>query len=225
MTKATLYAFPLSEGFSAPDRLVAMTLDTIGLDYDYIETKPFKDTATPEFIRMNIQHNVPVFVDSDGFTINESKVIVVYLAQKYDKAGKLFPNDVKTQAIIHHRLALEELFRKCFSGIIWTGNKNGPVSSVAKLKEILGFFEHYIKESKTSFIAGTEEPCLADFALLLNYTALCATKDELVSLEEWPMIGKWAELVKATLPNYDEATADGIQELQRLIRERTNFKI
>ena len=87
---------------SSPCRIVAMTLDVIGLEYEYVPTNPLAgETNTPEFLKINMQHNVPVFIDEDGFNMNESRPIAVYLAQKYDKSGKLFPDDIKTQAIIN----------------------------------------------------------------------------------------------------------------------------
>ena len=55
---------------------------------------------------------MPYFVDNDGFGVNESRVIAVYLAQKYDSSKALFPDDLKVQATINQRLYFD-------SGVMW----------------------------------------------------------------------------------------------------------
>ena len=54
-------------------------------------------------MQLNPQHNVPVLVDGD-LVLNESRAICVYIAQKYDKTGKLYPSDIKTQARVNQML-------------------------------------------------------------------------------------------------------------------------
>ena len=56
------------------------------------------------FLQLNPESKIPYFIDEDGFGINESRVIAMYLAQKYDTKKTLVPADIKVQAIIHQRL-------------------------------------------------------------------------------------------------------------------------
>ena len=64
------------------------------------------------FFQLNPQGKIPYFIDEDGFGINESRVIAVYLAQKYDTSKRLFPDDLQVQANINQRLHFD-------SGVVW----------------------------------------------------------------------------------------------------------
>ncbi len=56
---------------------------------------------------LNPQHNIPFYVE-DGFSMNESKAILTYLADKHsDKNDKLYPKDLKTRAVVNQRLMFD----------------------------------------------------------------------------------------------------------------------
>ena len=67
---------------------------------------------------MNPQHTIPTMKDGD-FCLNESRPIATYLASKYGKDDKLYPNDVTTRAIIDQRLYFDMgVFYKAFGEIV-----------------------------------------------------------------------------------------------------------
>jgi glutathione S-transferase len=101
MAPIKLYGIPPSPAF----RIAAMALDLLGLDYETVPVNPLKgETRTPEFLKLNPQHTIPVLVDGD-FVLSESRVIATYLIDAYGKEGcKLMPKDPKTRAIIDQRL-------------------------------------------------------------------------------------------------------------------------
>lgn len=43
-------------------------------------------------------------MDEDGFTIWDSHAIIVYLLSKYAKDNKLYPSDIRQQAVVNQRL-------------------------------------------------------------------------------------------------------------------------
>ena len=49
-----------------------LTLEAMGLDYDVNPVRPPVDTMKPEFIRLNPQHNIPVYQEG-SFVLNESR--------------------------------------------------------------------------------------------------------------------------------------------------------
>ncbi len=83
-----------------------MTLDVLNVPYKNIDTVPFKgDTKTPEYLKMNPQHNIPTVKDDD-FVMNESRAIMTYFASKQG-CTKLYPTDIKVRARVDQRLYFE----------------------------------------------------------------------------------------------------------------------
>jgi glutathione S-transferase len=65
---------------------------------------------------------VPYFIDGKtGLALNESSAILVFLAQKYDKAKKYFPSDIELQAKINQRLHFD-------ATVLWPAFKDIIVS-------------------------------------------------------------------------------------------------
>ncbi len=63
---------------------------------------------------LNPQHSVPFYRESQeegGFSLNESKAILTYLADKHsDKNDKLYPKDLKTRAVVIQRIMFDTTF-------------------------------------------------------------------------------------------------------------------
>ena len=62
-----------------------------------------KEHLTPEFIKINPQHTIPVLID-DGLVLCESRAILTYLVEKYGKDDSLYPKDPRARAIVNQRL-------------------------------------------------------------------------------------------------------------------------
>ena len=89
---------------SAPCRIVNMTLEVLGLEYEFkLVDLQAGDHMKPEYLAMNPQHNIPTLKDGD-FIMNESRAIAAYLANKYGADDKLYPKDAETRARVDQRL-------------------------------------------------------------------------------------------------------------------------
>ena len=92
---------------SPPCRLVYLTLDVLGIEYKAVYCHPHDGMhKTPDFLKLNPQHNIPVMVDG-SLVMNESRAIATYLASmaaRYGGISDLFPNDPKVRAVIDQRL-------------------------------------------------------------------------------------------------------------------------
>lgn len=214
---------------SPPCRNVLIILDVLGLEFKYKVTNPMMgDTKKSDFLKMNPQHNIPFFVDDDGFMLNESRAIAVYLAQKYDKTGKLFPDNIQTQAVINQRLAFDMgVLYKAFHDIFvpfFRGDKGiVPSAKIDRLKKVLDFLEGFLSGEK--FVAGTNHATVADFCILATYTSITITKDTMVTLADWPKTQEWAKRVQSLIPNYEKVNDEGVKKFQDMLRERSDLKI
>lgn len=89
---------------SPPSRACLMLLRTLGLD---VEVKIVKLAAgeqnSPEFLKLNPIHQVPVLVDGD-FVLTESRAIMAYLVNKYKPGSDLYPSDPRERAVVDSRL-------------------------------------------------------------------------------------------------------------------------
>merc|ERR1711913_250957 len=76
---------------SAPCRMVEMTAEMLGLEYEFkIVDLMAGEHMKPEYLALNPQHNIPCVKDGE-FVGNESRAVAAYLAAKYgkDEADKL----------------------------------------------------------------------------------------------------------------------------------------
>ena len=89
---------------SAPCRIVNMTAECLGLDYEFkVVDLMAGEHMKPEFLAMNPQHNIPTMKDGD-FVMNESRAIAAYLVNKYGADDKLYPKDAEIRARVDQRL-------------------------------------------------------------------------------------------------------------------------
>ena len=99
MSVLELHAFPAS----SPSRAVHMTLDLLGLEYNYIPVNILEgEQKSPEFLSMNPQHTVPVLVDGN-LAITESRAAITYLVSQH-KPSQLYPACAKKRSQIDQRL-------------------------------------------------------------------------------------------------------------------------
>ena len=89
---------------SAPCRIVEMTAEVLGLEYEFkVVDLMAGENMKPEFLALNPQHNIPCVKDGD-FVGNESRAVTAYLASKYGKDDSLYPKDLETRYKVDHRL-------------------------------------------------------------------------------------------------------------------------
>lgn len=210
---------------SPPFRSVTIVMDVLGLDHEQKTIlPPKKENLKPEYRALNYQSTIPFLVDIDGFALSESRPIAVYLAQKYDKTGKLYPNDIKMQGLINHRLAFDQgglygSWWELFSSLVRRGEKTIQQWQVDQLKFNLDIFEHYVKESK--YVAGTDFPTVADFTILASYTSMLESKDTVINFSDYPHAQKWMENVKKEVPNYDVSNGKGLETFAKLLKNHS----
>ena len=82
---------------SAPCRSVLLTASALGIKLnEKLLNLELGEQLTPEFLKINPQHVIPTLVDN-GFSLWESRAIMIYLVDKYGK-----DNDTLLVLFIYH---------------------------------------------------------------------------------------------------------------------------
>ena len=187
---------------SPPCAAVYMTAKTLGIDLKIQNINLLTgEHLKPEFLALNPQHTIPTLVDN-GFSIWESRAIMIYLTERYGKTDDLYPKDTIKRAIINQRLffdigTLYQRYINCYLGPIF-GNRGSIPEDFEKLKTAVGFFNEFLQGS--TYAAG-ETLTLADIALYA--TMICFTIVDF-DFMEYPNVKRWYDVVDKRIPGAEE---------------------
>jgi len=194
---------------SAPVRIVLMTCEVLGVDYEFKEIDLMKgENKTPEYLAINPQHNIPAMVDGD-LKMNESRAIANYLASAYAKQeAKLVPKDAKARARVDQLMYFDMgtfyyRFGQCVYPRIFEGLKEIPTAKMEALHEVLGWVNGFL--DSTGYVAGTDHLTLADICIVSTLTTLkeCQVVPDLA--DKYPNLIAFIERMTKEIPNYESA--------------------
>ena len=190
-----LLRFPLS-GHSHRAELM---LSLLGVRAELVNVDlPKGEHKQPAFLAKNSFGQVPVLEDG-ALTLSDSNAILVYLAERYDEAGRYWPRDPARRAEVQRWLSVA-------AGQLASGPGaarlvrvfNAPLDHALAVRKAHDLFTVLDKElSARPFLVG-DTPTLADIALY-TYTAHAPEGD--VSLEGYPAIRHWLGRIEA-LPGF-----------------------
>lgn len=140
---------------------------------------------------MNPQHCVPTMVD-DGFVLWESRAIMMYLASKYDKTGKLYPtDDLKKRALVDRQLYFNgcSLLAKFQNHYMFTVKAGLPVDQkkFTQMVEAVSFLD---KDLEGNIYVTGEDLTIAD---ICHLSAMYNYKAAGFPVEDYKNIIRWME--------------------------------
>lgn len=150
-------------------------------------------------MQINPQHTIPTLVD-DGFSLWESRAILVYLLEKYAPDSPLYPKDVESRALVNQRLYFDlgTLYQR-FGDYFYPqafGNAPADPEKLKKAEEALEFLNTFLEGH--TFAAGNELT-VADFALVVSVATIeCAGLD----VNKHKNVAKWFAKCKEVIPGY-----------------------
>lgn len=94
-------SFKFYHGLGSPvSRACLMLIRRLGLEVEVkIVNLAAGEQNSPEFLKLNPFHQVPVLVDGD-FVLTESRAILGYLINKFVPGDVLYPADPKERAVV-----------------------------------------------------------------------------------------------------------------------------
>nr|WCC58220.1 glutathione S-transferase [Pharsalia antennata] len=201
---------------SPPCAAVLLTAKAIGIE---LNPKPIdlfkKEHLSPEFIKINPQHTVPV-IDDNGLILSESRVIMQYLQNQYGKDESLYPTDPKKRAIVDQRLffdlgTLYSRFKDYFYPVAFYGASDFDPEKLEKVNEAFRFLDSFLADSE--YAAG-DTLTIADLSLVASVSACEAACYDLSSYKN---VSRWYAKVKDTAPGYEEINGRIVLEFKQLV--------
>ncbi|XP_023297999.2 glutathione S-transferase 1 [Lucilia cuprina] len=209
MSKPTLY-YAL---FSPPARTCMITAKLIGLDLDlkFVDFSQ-KQHLSEEFLKLNPQHQIPVFVDTDGEVYIDSHAIICFMVSKYAKDDKLYPKDLSKRARVDHRLHYEngvlfQVIKDMVARNIYGGEGDFNPKTIEMCQNAYSFLEAFLKQGQ--YVVGNEMT-VADVSI--NTTLITLHKLLPVDAGKYPLITAWMERMKS-LPDYEDVNVKGAEAL------------
>lgn len=200
---------------SAPCRTVLMTAAALNLKLNLKSVNLMKnEQMNPDFVKINPQHTIPTLVDND-FAVWESRVISIYLIEKYAKSDSLYPKDPQTRAVINQRLyfdmgTLDKLFAEYYFASFF-GHEQTP-ERLQKFHDALELLNTFLANG--DYAAGTDKLTVADLSLFASVSTFDIFD---VDLTAYPRVEKWLNLMKETAPGRD-VNADGVEQMRKFVQ-------
>ncbi|KYG10344.1 glutathione S-transferase [Sorangium cellulosum] len=194
-----LYRHPLS----GHAHRVELFLSLLRLPFELVDVD-LKSGAhkAPEFLRKNPFGQVPVIEDGD-VTLADSNAILVYLAARYDPAGRWLPRDPVAAARVQQWLSVAAGQLVAGPGAARLARVFGAKVDVDRAKAIAGQLLAVVDRhlSARRFLAG-DAPTVADIAM---YTYTAHAPEGGVSLEPYGHVRAWLARVEE-LPGFAPMT-------------------
>ena len=164
---------------SPPCCLVQAVFDHIGIEHEFKETVPMKDTRSEEFLKINPYGKVPVIQEGD-FVLNESYAIARYLARQSTDEHFYPVNDPKKAAKIDALIDFDvQTFKKGFEpytnevlyAVFFQGKDAPTEERKAELQKAVDDnfkqLDDILKRNGGDYVNG-EHLTLADFSIFVS---------------------------------------------------------
>jgi len=190
-----LYCHPLS----GHCHRVELYLSLLGLPYEREHVDVLAGAQKrPAFLSKNVFGEIPVLEDGD-VTIADSAAILIYLAERYDEAGRYWPGTAVGRAAVQRWLSVAAGSLLAGPGtarqVRILGARHDYERAVGVAERLFGVLESEL--GQRDFLVG-DAPTLADLAL---YAYVARAPEGDISLEPYPSIRAWLGRVEA-LPGF-----------------------
>ncbi|XP_054160479.1 glutathione S-transferase 1-like [Oppia nitens] len=199
-------------------RAVKMLATHLNIPLNEIYIRPYIDTQTDEYKKINPCHTVPALNDN-GFVLWESRAIMQYLCNKYAPDSPLYPKDPQMRATVDRLLNfdLKTLSHAVISAHFEFTLPNEYSASRSdkflELTDSLTFLEIFLINK--DYVAG-DTLTIADISLLANVTLLEIAVE--FDLSSFSNIWGWFNRLRRELPYYDRLTKIAHDEYRELIK-------
>lgn len=147
-------------------------MKNLGLEVEIKHIDTYKgEQNTPEYLKINPLHQVPVYSDGD-FALTESRAIICYLASC--AKSPLYPTDLKKRALVDAKLYFDAtncfpVVRDFARPVLRAGAKKISQDRREAVRVLLNTLNAFLENSE--WFAG-DELTIADLAILANVATI-----------------------------------------------------
>lgn len=201
---------------SGPCRTVLMTAKILGVDFNLKKLNLINgEQLKSEFLKLNPLHTVPTLTDGD-LSLHESRVIITYLIQKYNKNDSLYPVGIKKRAQTDQMLYFDiaVLYRAIYDYYrhIYYGAKTFDEKRLPNIKKAFEALDTFLEKSK--YVSG-DTMTISDIAITSSVATAIAVFNQ--DLTPYPNVNKWFKHMKSSLPDYKEIIEENAEKLRLLV--------
>ncbi|CAH0699822.1 unnamed protein product [Spodoptera exigua] len=210
-----LYTYDMSP----PVRACMMACDIFNVPFEKIPVDlQAGEHLTPEFLKKNPIHQVPVMEDGD-LILHDSHAILPYLADTCGKDDSWYPKNIKKRALVNQKLIFDAVIicpraRRITGQVVMTGKKTIEKELLDDALEGYSFLEAFLSRSK--YIAA-DHVTIADIAILSVMTSLSQILP--VDVQKYPKTTVWLEHLKE-MPYCKKYNEEGANALAALVKSR-----
>ncbi|KAL0840524.1 hypothetical protein ABMA28_015743 [Loxostege sticticalis] len=204
-----------------PARAAIMACEIFNVPVEMVDVNLLEgEHLTPEYLKMNPCHTIPVFVDGD-FVIHDSHAMLMYFADTYGNNSPLYPKDIKQRTLINQKLFFND-------GVLFTrlriianpafvrGVKGVTKMQLDDLQETYDFLEAFLSRHK--FLA-LDHITIADIAA---YATVCMFHYIVpLDTDKYPKLAAWLKEMEKQpyCQKYNAAGAKAFGELLKSVIE------
>ena len=180
---------------------VELLLRMLDLPFVYRDA-PAAVRATPGFLALNPLGQVPVLEDG-GLVLADSNAILVYLARRYDPAGRWLPKSAEGASAVQRWLSIaagEVSYGPAAARAIELWSMRPDVDAErakATARRLLAFMEEHLAAPRQFLAAG--HATLADLAC---YSYVACAPEGGIALDPYPAVRGWLARIEA-LPHFE----------------------
>jgi glutathione S-transferase len=190
----TLYDYELSGNCYK----VRLLLGMLGLPFTshLVDFYPGREHKSDWFLKLNPLGQLPV-IDDDGLILRDAQAILVYLASKYDDAGKWYP---RGDAAMLGRIAMWLSFADGISatasaarlhdGLYYDFDIAECRSGAHRLFRILDEHLWFAEKQHGQWICSNNDPTIADIAC---FPYIMLSEEGGISRQDYPAIRRWCD--------------------------------
>ncbi|XP_045764384.1 glutathione S-transferase 1-like [Maniola jurtina] len=181
-----------------------------------------KEHLTPEYIKKNPLHTVPMLEDGDLY-IHDSHAILTYVTDKYGKDDSLYPKDLKKRALVDQKMYFDVWFflrvRNVTYPAIFEGVSQPPEKVLNAVREAYDNIETFLTHTK--FIAA-DHMTVADVAV----ASTASTSRYVIPIDDkkYPKMHAWFSYMEKQ-PFFQKRTAAGSAKLKEILQQHLGCKL
>lgn len=165
--------------------------------------------------QINPERTIPTLVDGD-FTVWDSHAICAYLVDKYGNDDKLYPKDLQLRAKCNQRLFFDAgscfvRLRDITLQIFFRGGCDVPEYRIEPIYAAYEILERFL--AVDPFLVGNQLT-IADVSVSISILSLGCFAP--LQIDKHSKILAWIELIKKTIPFFDEMNAQPLNDLKVL---------